>query len=379
VAARVTIKRSESEAFRLPPFCALCGEQEYRVVELRLPYSTSAPIAPNADPHVAAIAVHVGVGASFFFLGAVYALVRNVCMTRRATVFLPLCDRHARTAARRAWLLPAGMWLLFVLVAPLMIYAGVETVHLIERGAHKDDYLPSIFTFMAAFLCAAGAMLVRARLHEGFIYAVRATDDEVVLDGVSREFSHAVASGEDNGEVVFNGVSPPFSRAVVPGEDQASLASASDEFCPAADRARLLNQLGTLSLLLSFGTVTAGCGCLILSLDKSPMPFAVLCGTALLTVAFLLLPLAVWLVARRDLGRMRYEQADDDENASDDALREGLFATRRDLIRQRRRVVDPPGASRTEVAMLQGRFATVAAFIGAACAVLAVLIAWQRQ
>ena len=319
---RAIVKRAGSDAFTGTAVCARCGAPDARAVEVTLPYTGSSALG-RAKGHIHAHAV----GAVILFVLALYALVRGLLMTQPVTLWLPLCDWHAQMARRRTGRLQFGFSMLGTLAAILVVVAVIGLAQPIQPWAlKKDEWL--ILCFAPAGLCAFGALLLRARLQDGFIYVLRVTDEEIEVGGVARGFAQA-ASGLPNLQVRLG--ENPAPERIRPGR-------------------RRLKALATASLVASLGLFCLVVTSLPVMDTKQPPPLALvwMASLTIVLLGFMPLPLALWGLAYRELVQMRGRPNTPNENSA------------------------------TEVACLQGRFAAVLAFISFALAGAMALIAALR-
>lgn len=98
---------------------------------------------------------------------------------KRALLWVPLCERHVRTA----WWHSNGMPIASLLSVLLAVVFGV--LDFCTRWQNVDWHW--VFG-LAAISCFILGLLIRARNHDGFIYAVNVTDEDIELGGVSAEF-----------------------------------------------------------------------------------------------------------------------------------------------------------------------------------------------
>jgi hypothetical protein len=181
--------------------------------------------------------------------------------------------------------------------------------------------------FTPSLACAAGALLLRARLYDGFVYPLRVTDDEVELGGIAVAFARAASGAVAAPAAPREELSRPR-----PG--------------PLPRRVRLLKRLGTLSLVLSIGVALVTGSVVPAALAGPALPGGLVEGLTALSLALLSLALGVWVTARRGLARMRQEAAPRWE------------------------------VGQTEVALLQGRFAGVLCLLSSALGGVALLRSW---
>lgn len=324
--ARLTIQRPEIEAYCLPSLCAYCGGRDAQPVELTLPYVRGTTVA--RDDGSGQVIAHLA--APVVGLWAIIILMQGLFTERQFPVLLPLCETHAQTARRRAWLLRFGKSMLSVLAVIALLAAVTPIAQAIQAGLGRDDlFLWSTIYLLPAFICTVGALLCRARLYDGFIFLVSVDEQQFVLGGVAPAFVLACSSGSD-----------------VHGLPWDAIDALRPEQVPR--RATLLNRVGITSLLVSFCLMMPAFFVPVVAADKKAMQevpgAAFVFGTALFTLCMLPIPLAVWLVARKDLASMKA----------------GLCGL--------------DGKGTTEVAFLQGRFAAIMMLIELALAGLPVII-----
>jgi hypothetical protein len=169
--ARVRLKTVAARPAGLPLVCMVCG----RPAEVH--------VVKNFAWRPAWVATAFRV--SLFVLCIPVALVfmaYGYILTRRATIDGPMCERH-----RNYWL-----WRGFWFTAPLLVMLiGIVALGILMlRGIVSGERYGLFFlaTFGLLLVWAVAAALLRL----GSIRVTEITDDEIVLDGVSREFAEAV-------------------------------------------------------------------------------------------------------------------------------------------------------------------------------------------
>jgi hypothetical protein len=161
-------------------------------VEMRLPFTHSNP--GQKVPKGFGGAMFLGQGMAGLGV-AVFIIAHSLLFTRRICLWLPLCAGHERTA----WWQRVGLpWLSVFLY--LCTFAGILVAALaMFRGDFKDDMDKEIPTTFLAYaipviLLGGGALLVRARIHDGFIYTLDIGEEWVELGGVSEAFATKLSS-----------------------------------------------------------------------------------------------------------------------------------------------------------------------------------------
>ena len=187
MAARIVLRRSLLPLEGLPPCCARCGNEPVTQVELSLPYTRDKP--PLKKTEGLDVGLHIVLGWASM-VAVLYVLARNVLITRRLKVWLPLCERHADSA----WWYLVGLRWLSVLLALCTLGAIVIISFWVYQGAFKglneeQTKLKILGYSVTLTLLGASALLARARLHDGFIYTLDVEDEWVRLGGVSDAFA----------------------------------------------------------------------------------------------------------------------------------------------------------------------------------------------
>jgi hypothetical protein len=189
---RVIVPRSELPADDSPPLCARCGMAPAAPVELRLPFTHSNPgqKVPKGFGGVLFLGQGMtGLGAALFIIA------HSLLFTRRIRLWLPLCAGHERTA----WWQRVGLPWISVFLYLSTFAAIFVAVLAMFRGDFKDDIEREIPTTFLAYcipviLLGGGALLVRARIHDGFIYTLDIGEEWVELGGVCEAFATEVGS-----------------------------------------------------------------------------------------------------------------------------------------------------------------------------------------
>ncbi|HZY83983.1 MAG TPA: hypothetical protein VFE78_04080 [Gemmataceae bacterium] len=166
-----------------------------------------------------------------------WALVHGLFTARRVTLQLPLCDEHERAARQRSGWLPLGTRLLAIGAVAAAACAVSAIPHLAPAGA-GDRGLFLFLLFASSIACAVGALLLRARLDDGFIYPLTVTEEEVELSGVAEAFARAAWGAADT--------------LATPRDEPTCLLPG-----PTPRRVRRLKGLATFGLLVSIGLVLA--------------------------------------------------------------------------------------------------------------------------
>jgi hypothetical protein len=135
--------------------------------------------------------------AAFFAPLAPLAILRNMLLTRRFAMQLPLCELHHRMATIRhprmrvvallIGLMGLGFAVLTTVSFATAIRAGIDPMK--EFGNHW-------IYFGVAFLCLIAGLFIRARLHDGFLYVASVTEVEIVLGGASTMVAEQIAKME---------------------------------------------------------------------------------------------------------------------------------------------------------------------------------------
>jgi hypothetical protein len=177
--ASVRLSYEETRANALPPVCACCGGP---AAAYRARHFSWAP----------------GTAGLFLLVGHVGHLL-HFAFTRRATVWLPLCQRHLERARREISLSPATVIMLAVL--GLALFFGITAAGpLLQPGGVGDRVA---FCLLVGILAGAGVIAVAAavvgirghlRPSGGPVLRVTEITDpgEVCLSGVAEEFAEAL-------------------------------------------------------------------------------------------------------------------------------------------------------------------------------------------
>lgn len=192
MAARIIVRRSTLPLDGLPACCARCGSGTVSHVELSLPYTREKP--PLKKTEGVDVALHIVLGWASF-VAILYVLTRNIVITRRMKIWLPLCERHANSA----WWQRVGLRWLSVLLTLCTLGAIIAIVYWVNQGAFKglnkeQTNLKILGYSMPLILLGGGALLARARLHDGFIYTLDVEEEWVELGGISDVFASQLAT-----------------------------------------------------------------------------------------------------------------------------------------------------------------------------------------
>jgi hypothetical protein len=143
----------------------------------------------QAMPHVIHVSpAHAIVG--------IHALVHHFFVTRRLSLRLPLCERHFRTAVVHHPRLRVLALFLTVLGAVVMVPTAVALFFVGPRGMDNAQ-VTYIWGFGGiASGCIIAALLIRARLHDGFLFVIRATEQEIELGGMTPDFVDRIGAIE---------------------------------------------------------------------------------------------------------------------------------------------------------------------------------------
>jgi hypothetical protein len=155
---RVKLLKDEVVEGGLPPVCMVCGATA--VVDVKRPFSWHPSWA------------------------VLFGVLVAVCLTKRRTVFAPMCERHRSYWSFRA----AVTWLGFVAV----VLAGVGAIVLMASlSGTPDQWLGALAFLVFALLFATWLVLVNQSRRTS-IRCLEITDSTITLTGVSGIFVAAV-------------------------------------------------------------------------------------------------------------------------------------------------------------------------------------------
>jgi hypothetical protein len=185
--ARILLNRAELERGDLPPFCARCGALDAAMSEVLLRWVPSS-FGNKITREIGPVAAHAPLVGLFGGVVAMGVIIHGMWAGRRIPIWLPLCERHQRTARLHAGWLRGASFLLALLAIVFTVLAVNECVTLIRQGKTLEGLgLHHAFAFLA-FGFACGGLFIRARLHDGFIFLWKMNEEEVELGGVSERF-----------------------------------------------------------------------------------------------------------------------------------------------------------------------------------------------
>jgi hypothetical protein len=177
--ASVRLSYEETREHALPPVCPYCGGP---AVAYRAQHFAWAPPALL----LCLFAGHLG-----------HAL--HFALTRRATVWLPLCQRH-HDLARRELSIPTSVLVVLAFVG-LVLVVTMTAAWVLPETDRPGDRLPlallvGILAVVGAVAVAGVVVCVRAHLRYSFGPVLRATEiiegSVVCLSGVAEKFVRAV-------------------------------------------------------------------------------------------------------------------------------------------------------------------------------------------
>ena len=177
--ASVRLSYEETRANALPPVCAYCGGPAVAYRAQRFSHTPPAALLCLLAGHLGHILLHA--------------------FTVRATVWLPLCQRHHDLARRE---LPLTTSVLAVLAfVGFVLVAGITAVAVLPQPERPGDRLAlalliGILAGAGAVAVAAVVICIRSQLRHPFGPVLQATDitnsGVVCLSGVAEEFALAL-------------------------------------------------------------------------------------------------------------------------------------------------------------------------------------------
>jgi len=188
------------------------------------------------------------------------------------------------------------MWVLLCLTLATAGGAVVTIVWHVRAGVPGDfSAWASAGLLLGAFVFAVGTLLVRAQLHDSFLYAIRITDAEVEVGGVAGAFAKIASRRQ----------TPPRLT-----ESRAKAVSANLTATPR--RARRIKKFAFIGMLFSAGVLCAAPIFAVNALDDGQNTATEIRLISLCCLISVGPPMALCLVAWRDLNRMSDRQLDAD-------------------------------------------------------------------
>jgi hypothetical protein len=167
--ASIRLGRYEVEKYELPPVCARCGRKAAVSLPKRFAWS----------PPWLALLILIGL------LGIALYVILALCLTKRMTVPLPLCERHRNYWRNRKILIYGGLAAM-VLLAAFAITLGAV---LDSKGITEDCLLVTLLSTGGLFLLW---LISAAVLQSVSIRPNEITDGSITLVGLSEDFVKAV-------------------------------------------------------------------------------------------------------------------------------------------------------------------------------------------
>jgi hypothetical protein len=173
--AMVHIERYEANDRLLPPVCMLCG-------------------APAAVQKRKAFAWHPPWVLALILVGLLPFAIVAICLTKRMTVYAPLCHDHRNHWTWRAWFLWGGLLFFAVL--------GVTAIALLTATGPRQRQLEVIGGLLCAGTAVAGlSWLVAAVILQNVgIHPTQITDRALTLTNVAPAFVEALWAERDREE-----------------------------------------------------------------------------------------------------------------------------------------------------------------------------------
>lgn len=191
--SKITVARRDLELGSLPAVCLCCGASPARRSDVSLPYTPTGRrlfVTPK-DHHEIALFSHA---AAFFAPLAPLAILRNILVTRRLAIQLPLCEVHHRAATVQHPRLRVAALLLGLLGIGFSLLTVVAFTRAVRAGINPTEEFGDYWVYFGvAFFCLMTGLFIRARLHDGFLYVASLSDEEIVLGGVSAQAAEQVA------------------------------------------------------------------------------------------------------------------------------------------------------------------------------------------
>lgn len=189
----VTINRRDLELGQVPAICFVCAASPARRAAISLPYTPTGGrifVSPKENPEVIVGMMHA---APVGVIAAPAAMIRNLLVTRRISLELPLCERHHQAVSQHPRLRILALFL-GLLGFGLMVPGTVALVRAIRGGINPMEKFGFYWVYIGiAFACLIVALFIRARLHDGFLYVESIDEEEIVLGGVSPELAQQIA------------------------------------------------------------------------------------------------------------------------------------------------------------------------------------------
>jgi hypothetical protein len=175
--ANIRLSRDAARSSKLPMMCIRCGERPAALIPMSLPYvPTKAGInVPKESVH----AMFHGPGALLVLAFGGASILHGLRHGRRVELWMPLCERHTRTAWWHSFGLPVASVIAAILACLLAI---------LDACAWWQGFQEHWAFGLAALTCFFLALLIRAHNHDGFLYPLEVTESDVELSGASEEF-----------------------------------------------------------------------------------------------------------------------------------------------------------------------------------------------
>jgi hypothetical protein len=188
------------EIGQLPRVCFYCGSESAMTTEVSLPFTPTGRrffVQPK-DSHDIHLVGHGG-----WFLAPVvpFVILRNLLVTRRISLQLPLCEKHRETATVYHPLMRVAALFMGLLGIAFAVLACLSFSRAVRAGINPMEQFGIYWVYAGiGFASILVALFIRARLHDGFLYLVSVADDAFILGGVPRDVAEKVSRQEHPAE-----------------------------------------------------------------------------------------------------------------------------------------------------------------------------------